>query len=250
MFAAMLGAMRASENDRPRCWLREASRRARFHDASLPRSPAMDARGMAASVDPTDARKTTVRRFGRSDRSAQASRGSTLRGGRSQPDPLATQGCTYPRPSAAGQTGTSHNLGRPRGDQASTEEIAKSGEEHGVGLEGLECLCKGGGQRPYPAPLPLRAAIRSGRVRAGPAAPAPRDPVKAGGGSPRYGLQLGRNPGSTFVDSASRPQNGEAPARCTRGCIAHPRRSTRPRRWSQSVVELKLGRVRATSAGR
>jgi hypothetical protein len=37
--------------------------------------------------------------------------------GRAQPDPLATQGCTYPRSSAAGQTGTSHNLGRPRGGE-------------------------------------------------------------------------------------------------------------------------------------
>src|SRR6516165_9315067 len=65
-----------------------------------PTTPTRAGRLSDAPVDPTD---------------AQASRGSTLRWGQAQPDPLATQGCTYPRPSAAGQTGTSHNLGRPRG---------------------------------------------------------------------------------------------------------------------------------------
>jgi hypothetical protein len=43
--------------------------------------------------------------FGRSDRRAQASRGSTLRWGRAQPDPLATQGCTYPRHLPPGRPG-------------------------------------------------------------------------------------------------------------------------------------------------
>jgi hypothetical protein len=70
------------------------------------------------------------KRRGRSDRRAQASRGSTLRWGRAQPDPLATQGCTYPRPSAAGQTGTSYNFGRPRG--GGWIDIRLSPSRHGL----------------------------------------------------------------------------------------------------------------------
>jgi hypothetical protein len=62
--------------------------------------------------------------------SAGAPLSGTHRWGRAQPDPLATQGCTYPRPSAAGQTGTSYDFGRPRG--GGWIDIRLSPSRHGL----------------------------------------------------------------------------------------------------------------------
>lgn len=145
--------------------------------------------------------------FGRSDRSAQASLGSTLRWGQSHHEPLATSGRTQSWPSAAVRTESGHVLGRPRCGGWIRIRLSRSRSPCG-GTRRL-CSCRFAEGRPDRR---RRSARLLGRLR-------PRSPSRAPRPARLTVVSMKRPPPDTMTQPAPAHPGAplhEARARCPR----------------------------------